>query len=90
MRGVLHHPRRRGVDIMLVIWQGLFVVDDVLSSSQCQAICDAARELVLPTNPRNLPPPKGEAFRNNERLLINDETFATVRTIGTFRVAGGR
>lgn len=31
---------------------------------------------MTPTNPRNLAPPKGHAFRNNERLLVHDPAFA--------------
>lgn len=31
---------------------------------------------MTPTNPRNLAPPKGQAFRNNERLLVRDPAFA--------------
>ena len=31
---------------------------------------------MTPTNPRNLAPPKGHAFRNNERLLVHDPGFA--------------
>jgi len=31
---------------------------------------------MTPTNPRNLAPLKGQAFRNNERLLVHDPGFA--------------
>lgn len=31
---------------------------------------------MTPTNPRNLPPLKGHAFRNNDRLSVHDAAFA--------------
>jgi hypothetical protein len=36
----------------------------------------AEEQGMTPTNPRNLAPPKGHAFRNNERLLVHDPAFA--------------
>ncbi len=56
---------------------GLFVVPRVFSMEQCRRMVAAAEALgMTPTNPRNLAPPKGHAFRNNERLLVRDTAFA--------------
>jgi hypothetical protein len=53
-------------------------MEEALTKEQCRAIRDGARSLLVPTNPRNLPPKKGEAFRNNERASIEDSGFAEV------------
>ena len=50
---------------------GLYVIDDVLTPEECRCITDQARPLVKSTNPSNLPPKKGEAFRNNERFQVS-------------------
>ncbi|KAM3574050.1 hypothetical protein VYU27_004026 [Nannochloropsis oceanica] len=56
---------------------GLFTVADVFTQQQCRRMLQAAEaQGMTPTNPRNLAPPKGHAFRNNERLLVHDPAFA--------------
>ena len=47
---------------------GLFVMDNAFYASECQEIIKAAEAMgMIPTNPHNRAPGKGEAFRNNER-----------------------
>ena len=47
--------------------EGLFIVDNVLTAQECRALIAAAEPLLEPTNPHNRPPPRGYAFRNNDR-----------------------
>ena len=47
---------------------GVLIVDDVFSEKECQLLRQASSPFLSPTNPKNTPPKKGEAFRNNERF----------------------
>lgn len=53
--------------------EGVFIIDNVLSPDECNALVDASKNFLQPTNPRNLPPKKGEAKRNNERFGLEKE-----------------
>ena len=59
---------------------GVLVVDDILTNEECTQLRNACSSYLQPTNPKNSPPKKGEAFRNNERFLHENfeenQTFA--------------
>jgi hypothetical protein len=56
---------------------GLLTISDVFTTAQCRRMVEAAvARGMTPTNPRNLPPLKGHAFRNNDRLSVHDAAFA--------------
>ena len=58
--------------------EGLFTIDGAFNREQCRGIIDACKGKLVATNPGNRPPRRGEAFRNNERLLVRDEALAQV------------
>jgi hypothetical protein len=64
------------------LYDGLFLIPDALSVDECRqmiAAVEATGELTS-TNPRNLPPRKGHAFRNNERYLVGRLALARTRS----------
>lgn len=67
---------KRGTPELVELGEGVFCADGVLSENEIKLLCEATRGLLEPTNPRNLPPKRGMAFRNNDRLLQRDEDFA--------------
>lgn len=56
--------------------EGLFTIANAFSRSECEFVLQSCQDKLVPTNPGNRPPRKGEAFRNNDRFLIHDEDFA--------------
>jgi hypothetical protein len=54
------------------LYDGLFLLPDAFSLDECRAMIVAVEAMgeMVSTNPRNLPPRKGHAFRNNERFLV--------------------
>lgn len=51
---------------------GVFVLDDIFSAAECEQLRNACGPFLESVNPKNSPPKKGEAFRNNERFLSED------------------
>ena len=54
------------------LYDGLLLIPEAFDVDECREMIravEATGELVS-TNPRNLPPRKGHAFRNNERYLV--------------------
>lgn len=54
------------------LYDGLLLIPEAFNVDECREMIravEATGELVS-TNPRNLPPRKGHAFRNNERYLV--------------------
>ncbi len=63
----------RGQELALQeLHDGLFLLPDAFSVEECRAMIAAveATGKMVSTNPRNMPPRKGHAFRNNERFLV--------------------
>jgi hypothetical protein len=63
----------RGQQLQLnELHDGLFLLEDAFTTEECRAMIAAveATGQMVSTNPRNLPPRKGHAFRNNERFLV--------------------
>jgi len=56
--------------------EGVFIADNVFTQKECKRLAEAAVPFLISTNPKNDPPEKGYAFRNNERFLIHDTAFA--------------
>lgn len=54
------------------LYEGLFLIDNAFTVEECRGMIAAveATGQIVSTNPRNLPPRKGHAFRNNERFLV--------------------
>lgn len=50
--------------------EGLYLIEDAFTVEECRCMIEAAAPKVVSTNPRNLPPRKNHAFRNNERYLV--------------------
>lgn len=54
------------------ISEGILVADYFFSKKQCEDLVAYVADFLVPTNAKNAPPKKVNAFRNNERYLHFD------------------